>query len=157
MYYIAKWTVNSKDRKQKKRYIKPLSVKDLENKIFERKKLRYPNNPYIPITKFRDDTANGLTKCVCAWLQVNGYFAARINTTGNYNAHLEKWVYSGSKKGMADVTSVINGRHVSIEIKIKDKPLPDQLKVKQEIESAGGLYIFVRSFDDFLKQIQNIN
>jgi hypothetical protein len=42
-----------------------------------------------------------------------------------------------------------------IEVKTdRDKPRPDQMKVKQQIEPAGGLYIFIRSFDEFLEQIQ---
>jgi hypothetical protein len=56
---------------------------------------------------------------------------------------------------MADITAVVNGRHVSIEVKAGgDKPRPEQMKVKRQIEHAGGMYIFVHSFDDFLGQIQ---
>ena len=59
---------------------------------------------------------------------------------------------------MADLTAVISGKHVSIEVKAgKDKPRPDQLKVQAQIESAGGTYIFIHSFDDFLEQMQNKN
>jgi Holliday junction resolvase len=56
---------------------------------------------------------------------------------------------------MADITAVVNGKHVSIEVKTgRDKPRPEQMKVKQQIEHAGGIYIFVRTFEDFLEQIQ---
>ena len=108
-------------------------------------------------TNFRDDKANELTKLIVAWLKVNGHFAGRVNTQGNYNAKLGRFIKSGSKKGMADVTAVINGRHVSIEIKIgKDKPREAQLEVQQQIQQAGGVYIFVSSFDDFINQIRDL-
>jgi len=51
----------------------------------------------------------------------------------------------------------MDGRHISIEIKIgHDKLRPAQEKVKAEVEAAGGRYLVVRSFDDFLDQIQDI-
>ena len=141
-------------RKPKPRYVKPASVKELERLHFERKRLNRPDLPCHVKTIFRDDSANGLTRCITAWLQLNGHFAGRTNTQGTYNQKLGRYIHSGSKRGMADVTSVINGRHISIEIKIgRDRLRPEQLKVKQEIESAGGFYLIVRSFDDFLEQI----
>jgi hypothetical protein len=36
----------------------------------------------------------------------------------------------------------------------KDKIRESQLKVKREIEAAGGVYLIVRSFDDFLEQFE---
>ena len=77
-----------------------------------------------------------------------------LNTQGTYNKKLGKYIYSGAKRGMADISAVINGKHISIEVKVgKDKPRPEQLKVKEQVEQAGGVYIFVSSFDNFLSQI----
>ena len=144
-------------RKPKAPYRKPDSIKELEQLHFEQKRMRNPDMPYPVKTKFRDDSANGLTRCITAWLQLNGYFAGRVNTTGTYNQKLGRYIHSGSKRGMADVTAVINGRHVSIEIKHgKDRIRPEQLKVKQEIEAAGGVYIIASSFDGFIEQIINL-
>ena len=144
-------------RKPKAHYKKPASVKELEQLYFDTKCLKRPDNPYPVKTKFRDDTANGLTQCVTSWLQLHGYFAGRVNTTGTYNKKLGRFIHSGSRKGMADVTAVINGRHVSIEIKIgRDRLRPEQLKVKNEVEQAGGCYIVAASFDNFLEQANKI-
>ena len=152
--FLDKYEENKTKKQRKPSYWKPESIKLLENELLQKKKAKYPNNPYPVKDILRDDTANELTKCVCKWLELNGYFSARINTTGTYSAKLGKWIHSGSKRGMADITAVINGKHISIEIKTgNDKPRPEQLKVKQEVEAAGGVYIFVRSFDDFLIQI----
>jgi len=149
-----------KDTEKKQRrpaYKKPASVKELEILHFEAKKIKYPNNPYPVRTLFRDDSANGLTKCIVAWLELHGHFAARINTTGTYSQKLGKYIHSGSRRGMADVTSIINGRHVSIEVKIgRDRMRPDQLKVKNEVEAAVGVYIVASSLDNFLQRINEV-
>jgi hypothetical protein len=138
------------------RYNKPESVKQFEreydNWYFKEKDL-----PYTWAHKFRDDTANELTKLICAWCKVNGHFAARVNTTGIYDVKRGCYRTSGARKGMADITAVINSKHISIEVKTgHDRPRPNQLKVKQEVEAAGGVYLFAHSFDDFLNQIKNI-
>lgn len=142
----------------KARYIKPKSVKQLEEDHM-RWKCRNKKYPDMPEFKnmFRDDTANGLTDCIKCWLTINGYFAARVNTQGTYSKKLGRYIKSGATKGMADITSVINGRHVSIEVKIgKDKPRELQLQRQKEIEAAGGVYIFVKSLDNFLEQVENM-
>jgi hypothetical protein len=148
------------DRKRKApkpRYNKPASIKELERLHYTDKQARHPDikPEWLPKTTFRDDSANALTKCIVAWLQLHGYFAGRVNTTGTYTHKLRTYIHSGSRKGMADITAVVNGRHVSIEVKTgRDKPRPEQMKVKQQVEDAGGIYIFVHSFDEFLEQIR---
>jgi hypothetical protein len=141
-------------------YRKPDSIKQFEKQYqawyYKGREHNFPPEYQIKLS-FRDDRANDLTKLICAWLKMNGYFAARVNTTGTYNAKLGKFIRSGSTNGMADITSVINGKHVSIEVKVcRDRPRPDQIKVQEQIRSAGGVYIFVHSFDDFLEQIKNL-
>jgi len=136
------------------RYRKPQSIKEFEDAYFNFVKATHPNFPYPVRHTFRDDTSNELTKIILRWLTVNGYFGGRVNTTGIYNEKLKKYTYGGGRRGMADITAVIDGRHVSIEIKTgRDKMREAQIKVKNEIERAGGTYIVVRSFDDFLRQI----
>jgi len=139
------------------RYQKPESLKELERLHFEQKKLRYPNikESLLVKTSFKDDTSNELTKSIIAWIRLNGGSASRINTTGIYDVKLGKYRRSGSRKGMSDIVAIMDGKHISIEIKIKnDKMRPDQLKVKDEIERAGGVFITVSSFDNFLEQIK---
>jgi len=142
-------------KKTKERYVKQQSLKQLEALHFKAKLAKYPGNPAVIKPSYRDDSANGLTRAIIAWLKLNGYFAARINTMGTYNAKLGKYIRSGSTKGIADIQSVVNGLHISVEVKIgNDKMRPDQLKVKSEIEKAGGIFIIVSSFDNFLEQIK---
>ena len=144
-------------KKPKQRYVKPQSLKQLEALHFKAKQAKYPGNPAVIKPTYRDDSANELTRSIIAWLKLNGYFAARINTTGIYDAKLGKYRPSGARKGIADIQSVINGKHVSIEIKKgHDKLRPAQEKVKAEVEAAGGRYLVVHNFDDFLEQIKQI-
>jgi len=148
----------SKPKKQRKPpYRKPESIKELERLHFERKQAKRPYLPSHVKTTFRDDTANALTKSIVAWLELHGCFAGRVNVTGIYDSKLKRYRHSGSRRGMADIAAVVGGKHVSIEVKTgKDRMRPEQLKVKQEIEQASGLFIVVSSFDDFLKQMESI-
>lgn len=157
MEYIRQ-LLNSIPKKKRSvtRYIKPDEVKKLEK---DYKEYHYKNRdiPFRCDFKFRDDTANGLTKCICSWLKMNGYFSARVNTTGTYNPKLKRFVHSGATKGMADITAIINGKHLSIEVKAgKDRPREAQLLVQEQVTRAGGIYIFVRTFADFLKQVMEL-
>ena len=116
--------------------------------------------------KYEDRTANGLTKCVIDFIRLSGYQAERINCTGRYidNTHVftdvvgrtrsigsGQWLPSSGTKGTSDISAVIRGRAVKIEIKIKDRQSEDQKKYQAEIERAGGVYLIVRSFSEFME------
>lgn len=122
----------------------------------------YDNRPMIPeygrvYTRFRDDTANGLTTAVIAHLQYNGHFAARVNVIGIYDARRGKYRPSGSTCGMADISAVVNGRPLQIEIKAgKDRPRADQLQVQRKYQSAGGMYVFIHNFAEWVQIYRTI-
>ncbi|MDR3705336.1 MAG: hypothetical protein P4L28_05455 [Paludibacteraceae bacterium] len=142
-----------KRKTPKAKYNKPNSIKLFERE-YDNWYYKGKDVPYKVKSSFRDDKANELTKLIVAYCKVHGYFAARVNSTGTYSAKLGKYIHSGARAGMADVTAVINGKHVSIEIKAgHDRPRPEQLKVQNEVEAAGGRYLFVHSFDDFLSKL----
>lgn len=141
----------------KARYIKPDSVKKLENDLLELKKLKFPNQPYLCKKSLRDDTANGLTACISAWCSVNGSHFQRVNTTGQYDYKLGRYRRSGSTKGVADIMIVHNGKVFNIEVKMgKDKQSKDQIKMQESIEKSGGIYMIVKSYDDFLEKIKKL-
>lgn len=145
---------NRKPPRKARPYVRPQSIVRLEDEYYAFKKTQHPDNPAVCRTSFRDDTANGLTKCILAHLRLKGFFAARVNTTGVYNYKLGKYIRSGSTLGMADVNAIINGRSVQFEVKAgKDRPRPEQLEVQRKVRAAGGEYFFTHSFDEFLNQI----
>lgn len=144
---------------KKKPYLKPYSIKLFEKQYDEwYYSTRKTEKKFQLEHKFDDKTANSLTKLIMTWLKLNGHFAARINSGAVFDRRLGVYrANSGATVGMADINAVVKGKSVSIEVKIaRDKIRDSQLKVKSEIESAGGVYIIVRSFDDFRQQFENI-
>jgi hypothetical protein len=148
--------------------MKRINKDKLNALMMEQLKQKYPNIPeaYIPKTDWNDNSANALTKCVIAWIQFMGGQAERISSQGQYRegkkipvgsgilAHTKqlpgKWTPGQSTKGTADISATIRGRSVKIEIKQKDKQSEAQKQYQQAIENAGGVYIIVRNFDDFV-------
>lgn len=145
-------------------------LKELEQ-LSNRKKV--DSHPLIPpharvATKWRDDSANGLTKCVLTWLTLNCHKAWRQSAEGRYRqgnqytdcigrVHIAKGQYiPGTNTGHGDVASVINGQFVSWEIKMKDKQSPKQKRFQEEVEASGGKYFIVRSFDEFMGYYKSI-
>lgn len=143
--------------------INPLSkLKSLKQEALIAKHPNFPPSA-IPVPTYTDKTANGLTKMVIDWLQLNGHQAERINTMGvarvnkgpkdesfNRNFTSVIWTPSGSTKGSADISSVINGFSVKFEVKIgKDRQSEAQRKYEADVKKAGGFYFIVKDFNQF--------
>ena len=62
--------------KENKAILKALELASLSAK--------YPNNACIPLSNWKDDSANALTQCITAFINFSGYQAERINTMGVY-------------------------------------------------------------------------
>lgn len=147
-----------KERKKPKKrvvYKKPESVAMFE---IQYQAWLYRNNPSPKHTwvlnKFSDNSANSLTKIIMQWLRINGYMGARVNTGGTWDNHRKMYIRSGSTKGAADISAIVNGKAIEIEVKFgKDKLRPAQIEYKKTVESAGGVYFVTKCFDDFLEQI----
>ncbi|SHG34976.1 hypothetical protein SAMN05444483_10995 [Salegentibacter echinorum] len=147
-----------------------IKLKDLKlHKLQE----AYPNFPYPPIPKYSDKTSNGLTKCVIDWINLNGYQAERISSTGRKIDNTKivtdcigrkrsigqtKWIKGSGTPGTADISSTILGRSVKIEIKCKatgDRYQSEaQKNYQKEVETAGGIYLIVRTFQGFYEWYQ---
>jgi len=151
----------------KRNYRKSPEVKALEALSFARDVARHPTiDPrFLAPTKYRDDNANALTKCVIDFLNLSGHMAERINCTGRYMDRSQtfedvtgkvrtigtgQWIPTSGMKGTADISATINGRSVKIEIKINDKQSEVQREYQRRIEAAGGVYLIVRSFGEFM-------
>jgi len=126
---------------------------------FQHKRALFANVPEHAVkrTRFSDRTANDLTRCILQWLTLHGHYAVRVTTTGRYLVHEKKWIPGTTRKGTADIHASINGKHVSIEIKIgRDRMSQAQERTKNDVQRAGGVYIVARSFDDFLEQYHSL-
>lgn len=124
------------------------------------------------IKPYSDKTANGLTRCIIDFINYSGGQAERISVTGRYidNSKIVtdvigrqrkigsgQWIKSSMTKGSADVSAVLNGKTIKIEVKIgRDKLSDQQIRYKEKVERAGGIYIVALSWDGFYNAIQHI-
>ncbi len=137
------------------RYVKPDTVKRLEDFAFEKLKEQYPNFPYPVKQKYRDDNTNGLTRCIIDTIVLTGYQAERINSTGAQIKTSKgiKWVKGSSTAGTSDISATIEGKSVKIEVKCKatgDKyQSMAQKEYQRQIEQAGGIYVVINDFTQF--------
>jgi hypothetical protein len=118
----------------------------------------------LALSSWSEKTANGLTRMVTSFLEFSGHQAERINTMGTFRGpkkytnldgvtrSVGKGTYTKTTgtKGSADISATINGRSVKIEIKINDRQSEDQKRYQESIERAGGVYIIVKNFDEFI-------
>jgi hypothetical protein len=120
----------------------------------------------IPKPNLTENGANALTRLVIDFLNYNNAQAERISSQGQYRDNTKivtdvigrqrkigsaTWTRGTSTKGTADISATIKGRSVKIEIKWqKDKQSEAQKLYEQQINKAGGIYIIVKTFDDFV-------
>lgn len=150
----------------KTRYKKSDAIKQLERQADEAARAKHPSvDPkYLAPRTYSDKTANNLTRAVIDFLNLNGHLAERINSTGRYQDNSKtfqdvmgrtrtigtgQWLPTSGLKGTADISATINGRSVKIEIKIRDAQSQAQKEYQKRIEAAGGVYLIVRSFEQF--------
>ena len=144
-----------------KKELKQMKLKNLQERspdfFYNSGGFLMKTNPYT------DETANGLTKAIIDWLTFSGCYANRINVQGQARKeriemaggnYMDKITYTPSttNKGTADISAIISGRHVSIEVKIgKDRMSLHQLKEMERVTSAGGKYFIARDMPSFLE------
>jgi hypothetical protein len=120
---------------------------------------------YLAPLIYYDHDTNSLTKAVLAWLTLNGHHAERINTTGrpidNRKTYIDvlgnqrtigsvTWIKTAGQRGSADISAIVNGKPVRIEIKFgADRQSKAQKEYQAQVEASGGTYLIVRSFQGF--------
>lgn len=141
-----------------------MTLKDLS-------KLKYiqdrKNRPSIPehavaVTKYSDTTSGGLTKAIKAYCDIKGIFCQRTGSEGRYRpgktvidvigrARVMKGTWlPGNQRGTADLTMVVNGKYVGVEVKIgKDRQSEVQKEFENKLTQSGGHYLIVKSWEDF--------
>lgn len=131
---------------------------------------KYPSfksrEEHLPPPKLKESGANDLTRLVIDFLTYNGCQAERISSQGQYRDGKKTvtdcigrkrtigsgiWTRGTSTKGTADISATIKGRSVKIEIKWgADRQSDAQREYQASIEKAMGIYIIVKTFDDFV-------
>ena len=162
----------SNSKQHKTRYVKSESEKAAEEFIFEQKKKRYPSFPY-PVKDKYSNTTNGLTKLVIDFIRANGYHAERVSNQGQYRDNSKivtdvlgrkrkigsgTWTKGQGINGTADIHCIIKSKPVMIEIKFgSDRQSKAQKEYQKFIESSGGIYLVVKTFEDFYNWFNSID
>lgn len=146
----------------------PANRQRFKDLVLQDSQQRYPNLPdhTRSITVPKDTDTNGLTRCVLKWIELHGYQAERISSTGRWIDNSSevtdiigrrmrigsgKWIKGNGTPGTADISATIRGKAVKIEIKYgKDRQSVWQKRYQESIEASGGVYLIVRKFDDFV-------
>jgi hypothetical protein len=112
-------------------------------------------------------------RIIVDYLTYIGHYATRQITSGrridNRDTFLDAigrkrtigsvtWAKGNTKLGKADVTSTIYGITVEIEVKFSksDKQRESQKQHEIEFTAAGGIYIIVKNFADFLIKFEEV-
>ena len=147
-----------------------MTIKEFETLNWEHEcsKTSMPKQ-YVPITKFKVNTANGLTKAIVTFINLTGGQAERISSMGRVidcrkvvtNILGQKGIIGSqtyipgtSTNGSADISSIIKSKKGvvipwKIEVKMKDKQSKNQKIYEEQIKKAGGEYSIVHSWDEF--------
>ena len=145
------------------------ALKLLNSLAFDQLRAKHPDirPEWLPRPGYKDKTANQLTQSIIAWIRLQGQQAERIAVTGRPidrtrtvidcmgNQRLigsVTWIPGTVTKGSADISAIVKGKTLKIEVKIgSDRQSNDQKKYQQNIEKAGGLYFIATSFEQFYK------
>lgn len=154
------------------RYIKSKAVKALEQLADQAAREKYPmiKPEWLAPRKYRDDSANALTKCVIDFLRLKGWQAERISNTGRpvdgrksfvdvmgntRSIGRMTWIKGTGTKGTADISATVAGKSLKIEIKYgSDRQSPAQKQYQADVEKSGGIYLIVRDFAGFYEWYQ---
>jgi hypothetical protein len=151
---------DSKTRRKSsgKRYMKPEAVKELEQLANAEALRLHPTCPHLAPRTFRDDSANNLTKCITAYLGLNGAFVSRVNNTGIYDRRLKRYRPGTSRKGLPDIIATHKGKSIFVEVKHgRDHMSEHQQKIMKEQEQSGGLWFTAHNFTEFKIWFDSIN
>ncbi len=134
----------------------------------------------VPPCKYKESSANELTKAVIAYLKHHGAQAERISIEGRVIDKRKTYtdvlgvtrtigsvdrIKSSGKTGSADVSAtfpvMIAGHRVGLSLKIEIKFRKDTQSDKQKeyqytIEDSGGRYYIVKCFADIVQIVKSI-
>lgn len=124
----------------------------------ERKARKHPAVPYPVKSKYKDSTANGLTRAIVDYLTLNGHFATRLASTGSYRADVGKFIPSQQRAGLPDILAVVNGhgQAVFVEVKAgKDRLSEVQKQAIADLVHSGAMVYVARDFEGFYGWFQD--
>lgn len=137
----------------------PLGLTIIKRTVEEATSKRYANVPphALPKAKINGTTANGITKAILQYLRAKGHYCSRIQSQGQWQPHLKRFTSSTVRRGIGDIMAIVNGRTVMIEVKAgKDRQSNWQKQTEADVKDSGGVYMLVRTLDEFIEQYNAI-
>lgn len=95
---------------------------------------------------------NATTNAIVDFLLFNGHVAWRNNTTGVFDPRTQRFRPAPVEaRGTADIVCCLKGGlYLEVEVKTgNDKLSANQETHRERIDRVGGLYVIVRTFDEF--------
>jgi hypothetical protein len=140
----------------KKRIVKKrlVEVRETENGIPYEFVIQKKETKKIP-----NANTNEITKLIVDYLRYvyGSKSIRRISSEGKYRVGIG--YIPSSNKGMSDAEGMVNGKFLSLELKIgKDKQRDSQKARQIEVENDGGIYYLCKwiDFETFQTEIQNL-
>jgi hypothetical protein len=141
-----------------------MTLKDLTEARFQYDLAKHPNVPehgrYRKV--YSDKTANGLTLAILDFCTIQGIMCQRTGSEGRFRngatvvdvigrtRQMKGMWLPGHNVGQGDLQIVLKGRIYSIEVKIgRDTQSEVQKEFQSRLERAGGIYVIVKSWEDF--------
>lgn len=147
------------------------AIEHMKALYLEYDRIKSPNFPEyarcFPNCFSKLSETNGLTQGIICYIKLHGWFAERITSSGRVIDNRETYVdvvgfvkQVGSKnyipgtsqRGTADISAIIAGRSVRIEVKnskTKDRKSPAQKGYEVATNITGGIYYVASDFKSF--------
>lgn len=103
----------------------------------------------------KSGNANELTKAIIKYLNLNGFFVWRNNTTGVWDEKKSVFRKNAGINGVSDILGIQNktGRFIAIEVKHgNDNLSTEQEQFLSDIRRKGGIAIVARKIDDVINE-----
>jgi hypothetical protein len=156
-----------------------LKFKDEIEKIrMQKLRDRFPNNDDDWIVKFwhgshivysKGSSAPGVEKNICEYIKLKGFQAENrevvgreirgedIKTSLGTIQGKRTFIPSTGTKGSADISAIVYGIAISIEVKVgRDRQSEYQKKYEDAINKAGGFYFIAHDEDDFINKFEDL-
>jgi hypothetical protein len=134
------------------KYKKSKEVKELENLIHQRE---LKKDPKAKKKYYYDKSEKDLIKCIGNYTFLLGGHAEKVTSMGRSLNKEGKQIFvpNNNTSGQSDMSLIINGKAIKVEVKCKwtgDKyQSKEQKKYQKSVERAKGRYLIVREFKDF--------